>query len=71
MDSPKLRRILEQIAQRENTTVKEVRREILGVMEEGQRNPDPTVQAAWAAIPRKGKELTLEEFVEYLARYSK
>lgn len=67
MDSPKLKRILEQIAQREHTSTSEVRKEILALMDEGQRNPDPAVQAAWAAIPRKGATLTLEEFVAYLA----
>ena len=66
MDSPKLKRILEQVAQREHTTVAQVRKEILAAMEEGQKNPDPAVQAAWAAIPRRGQKLTLEEFVVYL-----
>lgn len=70
MDSPKLRGILEQIAQREHTTVAAVRKEIMETMAEGQPNQDPAVQAAWAAIPRKGKELTLEEFVAYLVQKS-
>ena len=68
MDSPTLRRILEKVAQREHTTVAQVRKEIIETMEEGQRSPDPAVQAAWAAIPRKGEKLTLEEFVAYLIK---
>ena len=71
MDSPKLQRILEQIAQREHTTASMVRKEIMETMAEGQRNPNPAVQAAWAAIPRKGNELTLEEFVDYLTKNTK
>lgn len=28
---------------------------------------DPVIQARWARIPKSGKKLTLEEFVEHVA----
>ena len=68
MDSPKVKRILEQIAQKEHTTAAEVRREIMEALAEAQRSPDPAVQARWAAVPRRGKEPTLDEIVDYLAK---
>ena len=66
MDTQKLDRILAQIAKDHHTTVKEVRREMILAMREGQSCTDPEVRARWARIPKKGDELTLEEFVEYL-----
>ena len=60
-------RILAKIARDHHTTVAQVRREMQIAMETGQANPDPFIRARWAAIPRKGKELTLEEFIAYIA----
>ena len=66
MRRQKLEQILEQIAKANNTTPKEVRREMQLAMEAGLASNDPAIQARWAAIPRKGGRLTLEEFLEYL-----
>ena len=33
-------------------------------MKEAQKSTNPRVRALWASIPRKGKEITLEEFIE-------
>lgn len=67
MESSKFKRILELIAQKNHTTVANVRAEMQAAMEEGQKSRDPNVPALWASIPRKGAELTLEEFVVYVA----
>ena len=67
MESPKFKHILEIIAYQHNTSVDEVRKEMQSALEEGQQSNDPAVQALWASIPRKGAELTLEEFVAYVA----
>ena len=66
MRKRELDRVLEQIAKADRTTVEEVRREMIAAMKDAQACTDPVTQARWARIPRKGKELTLEEFVEYL-----
>jgi hypothetical protein len=66
VESSKFKRILKLIAQKEHTTVDKVRAEMQAAIEEGQQSCDPTVQALWASIPRKGAELTLEEFVVYV-----
>lgn len=59
--------IIEQIAKDAHTTPAQVLRKMEAAMKAGQSNPDPAIQAKWAAIPKKGKELTVEEFVEYCA----
>ena len=68
MQKRELNSILTRIAVENNTTVREVRREMELTMQAGQANPDPAVQAMWNSIPRKGPRLTLEEFVAYLAK---
>ena len=68
MESLKFQRMLEQIARRHNTTVEEVRCQMQLSMDEAQKCSDPAVQARWNAIPRKGAQLTLEEFVDYMAQ---
>ena len=67
MESQQFREILKQIARRHNTTVEEVRHQMQLPMEEAQKCRDPAVRAQWDAIPRKGAELTLEEFVAFVA----
>lgn len=67
MESNKFRKILEQIAKSENVSVAEVRMKMQAAMDECLNSSNPSTQARWAAIPRKGSKLTLEEFVEYLA----
>ena len=69
MTEKKMQRILEQIAAANHTTPEQVRNEMKAAMDEGQRSSNPLVQARWAAIPRKGKELTVDEFIEYVAAH--
>lgn len=62
--------LLKAIATKHNISVKTVRDEILFAMKEAQSNPDPLIQARWAAIPKKGAEVTIEEFLEYAAHWT-
>ena len=66
MTTPSINQILDQIAVANQTTAEEVRNEIWFTMQEAQQSTDPTVQARWAAIPRAGTELTIEEFIAHL-----
>ena len=60
-------RIIRKMAAESNTPPEQIRMEMQQAMDEAMQNPDPIIQARWKKIPRKGKELTLEEFVEYVA----
>ncbi len=68
MEAKKIEAILEMIAAKNNTTTSEIRKEILLAMEEGQKSPTTAVRERWAAIPRNGETLTIEELVAYLVR---
>lgn len=68
MHERQLRRMLETIARKNNTSAENVRKEMLFAMKMGQSSNDPAVQAVWESIPRKGTELTLEEFLDYLLK---
>ena len=61
-------RILDQLARAKQSSSLLVRQQLQQAMEEALRNPDPEVQKMWASIPRKGLELTLDEFMAYLIR---
>ena len=70
MDCKRINDILETIAIVHHTTVDEVRKEILLVMEEAQKSQDPLVQARWAMIPCKGEKPTIEELIIYISDIS-
>ena len=55
------------VAQLHGTSERTVRREIKMAMDAAMKSPDPRVQRIWASIPRKGKELTVEELIEWAA----
>ena len=59
--------IIKKIAKQQHTTPERIRREMEKAMEEAKRSKDPAVQARWAAIPHKGTDVTLEEFLTYVA----
>ncbi len=63
--------IFERIAAEHNTTVEEVRREIVAAVQAGFNNPDPKVQVQWAQIPRKGDIPTPDELIRYVVRQTK
>lgn len=71
MRNQEFERVLERIAMDNHTTIEEVRKEMIIAMKDGQSCPDPVVRARWARIPKKGNELTLEEFVEFLLNETK
>ena len=58
--------LLQQIATENHTTPQIVRREMEEAIRIAQQSNDPTIQARWAAIPKRGKKLTLEEFLDYM-----
>lgn len=55
------------VAQLHGKSERYIRREIRRCMDIAMKNPDPKVRALWASIPRKGKEPTVEEFIEWAA----
>ena len=59
-------RILAQIARANQESSAEVREKMQLALEAAMKNPDPSVQAMWASIPKAGSKLTLEEFMDYL-----
>ena len=61
--------MLEMVAKQQGCSREQIRAEMQSAMEEGMRNPDPAVQKRWQQIPRKGEQLTLEEFCDYLLSY--
>lgn len=67
MKDQKFEAILEQIARDNHTTKQHVRQEMQLAMDLAMKSPDPIIQARWASIPKKGEQLTLEEFVAYMA----
>ena len=66
MQKKDINRILCQIANKHNTTVSHVRKEIEAAMDLAQSSPDPAVRDRWNAIPRAGAEITVEEFIAYI-----
>lgn len=58
---------LSKVAAANNTTVDDVRAEIMKAMEAGMNDPDPAVQALWAQIPCRGDKPTPEEFIAFVA----
>ena len=68
MKDLKFEMVLKRIAIENHTTVANVRKEMQSAMDMAMASQDPLVQARWAAIPKKGEKLTLEEFVAYLAK---
>ncbi len=62
----KLEQLLQQIAKENHTTPQIVRKQMEEAMLMGQQSKDPIVQARWAAIPKQGDTLTLEEFLDYM-----
>jgi len=60
-------RALEQIAEKNNTTVEEVRKQIKIAMINGLVSDDPRQKAYWQSIPCEGDVPTPEEFIAYTA----
>ena len=68
MDKNRFDEMLALVAQAYDTTPEIIRAKISLAIEEGQQSPDPQVRALWASVPHAGAELTLSDFVAYLAQ---
>ena len=68
MDYNKFDEMLALVAQAYDSTPDDIRSKISQALQQGQQSPDPQVRALWSSLPRAGSELTLSEFVAYLAK---
>ena len=68
MEQNKFDEMLAQVAKAYDATPEAIREKISLAIVQGQQSPDPQVRALWETLPRTGKELTLSDFVVYLAR---
>jgi len=59
--------MLELVAKAYNSTPSEISEKISLALAEGQQSPDTQVRTLWSSIPHTGSELTLQDFVAYLA----
>ena len=68
MEHNKFDDMLALVATAYDSTPETIRDKILLAIEQGQKSPDPQVRALWASVPHAGAELTLSDFVAYLAQ---
>ncbi len=61
------RNIIKQIAREHQVSEEQVRSDMTEAMNAGRSDPDPAVQARWAAFRYSGKEPTVEEFILWMA----
>ena len=59
--------MLELVAKAYDSTPKEILEKISLTLAEGQQNSAAVAHSLWASIPHAGSELTLHDFVAYLA----
>lgn len=59
---------IKMLAKRNGTSEGEIRREIQRCIDEAMNSADPTAQAIWKTIPRKGERVTAEELIEWAAK---
>ena len=67
MRKSELDSIICMLAKEKHCTPEYVRRQMQSALDEAFSNPDPSVRAAWNAFPTKGRNPSLEEFIEYIA----
>lgn len=68
MQETAFERILSQIASANQMSSSEIRERMRQALDSALENPDPSVQAMWESVPKKGTMPTLDEFMEYLIR---
>ena len=61
-------RILNQIAVISSCPAAELREIMQQAMDAALADPSPVVQAMWDSIPRRGSQITLDEFMAHLIR---
>ena len=71
MNISKAKKIFENIALQEGTTVEEVRKEIQNAIDIGISSFDPKARVIWDSMPKKGDKPTPEEAVVYLTKIIK
>lgn len=71
MTQKEVDKILSKVAKENGVSLNTVKKEIIIALEEAQKNPDPLVQACWASIPKKGRTITIEEFLDYACNHVK
>lgn len=59
--------IIRMLAKENHSTPEYVRNQMQSALDEAFSDPNPSVQAAWNALPTKGRKPSLEEFIEYMA----
>ena len=67
MRKSELDSIICMLAKEKHCTPEYVRRQMQSALDEAFSNPNPSVQAAWNALPTKRIKPSLEEFIEYMA----
>ena len=67
MNRRKLKKVYTQIAAEHGVSVEEVAREIEIALKLARNNPDPKVQAHWAAISCKGEAPSAMDVIAHLA----
>lgn len=55
MPNKEVQQALQTLAERNHTTVEDVRKEIAAALAQARANGDPAIQAAWVRIPVLGK----------------
>ena len=66
MQKTEFEKILDQIAHASQTSPGEIREKMQQAMEAALKDPSPSVQAMWSAVPKQGSTPTLDEFMAYL-----
>ena len=65
-DLNKARQAVRTIAEKENISTNDVRREMKAAIFEAMRNPDPAVRSMWESMPCKGDVPEPEELIAWL-----
>ena len=64
----KIDSIMERVAQQNNTSAEEVRKEIIQGIKIAMSNEDPDIQKKWASISPHEQEVSPEELIEYIVK---
>ena len=68
MNNMQFEEMLALVAKAYNTTPEIIYMTISQALSNGQQSPDPQVRALWESLPHAGAELTLSDYVDYLAK---
>lgn len=68
MDILNFSEMLALVAKAYNSTPEIISSRIAQALAQGQQSPDPQIRALWESLPHTGDELTLSDYVIYLAK---